>query len=91
MIQTFIFSGRFTNSSLASELIYSMPNLLILLNDQLIYSSKYQHLKLPQFQSQIKVWLTVIEYTEALIEVSAKNLWGERGRWLIIILVQTLK
>ncbi|XP_043268567.1 peroxisomal membrane protein PEX16 [Venturia canescens] len=84
-------AGRITSSSLVSELIYSLPNLLILLNDRLIYSSKYAHLKLPQFQSQIKVWLTVIEYTEALIEVSAKNVWGERGRWYIIVIIQSLK
>lgn len=68
-----------------------MPNLLILMNDRLIYSTKYAHLKLPQFQSQIKTWLTIIEYTEALFEVSAKKIWGESGKWIVIFLMQSLK
>lgn len=84
-------AGKFTDSPLVSELIYSMPNLLILMNDRLIYSTKYSHLKLPQFQSQIKIWLTVIEYTEALIEVSAQKLWGDVGKWIVIFIVQSLK
>ncbi|XP_011298026.1 peroxisomal membrane protein PEX16 [Fopius arisanus] len=84
-------AGRFGSSSLTSELIYSVPNLLILLNDHLLYTAKYTHLNLPQFQSQIKIWLTIIEYTEALIEVGAKKLWGERGKWLLILVVQLFK
>ncbi|XP_015121058.1 peroxisomal membrane protein PEX16 [Diachasma alloeum] len=84
-------AGRFGSSSLTSELIYSMPNLLILLNDHLLYTAKYAHLNLPQFQSQIKIWLTIIEYTEALIEVGATKLWDKRGKWLVIFLVQLFK
>ncbi|XP_008552478.1 peroxisomal membrane protein PEX16 [Microplitis demolitor] len=84
-------AGRFSNSSLASEFIYSMPNLLILLNDRLIYSIKYKHLKLPEFQSQIRIWLTIIEYTEALFEVTAKKLWGNYGKWIIIFIIQSVK
>ncbi|KAL6267010.1 hypothetical protein P5V15_000090 [Pogonomyrmex californicus] len=83
--------GQLRNSSLAVELIYSMPNLIVFCNDLLMYSSKSQHLKIPQFDSKIKVWLTVVEYTEALLEVSAKKLWGPKGKWLIIIVIQLFK
>ncbi|XP_034933815.1 transmembrane protease serine 9-like [Chelonus insularis] len=84
-------AGRFSNSSIISELIYSMTNLLVLFNDCLIYASKYADFKLPQFQSQLKIWLTVVEYIEAILEVSAKKLWGEMGKWITIFIIQTFK
>jgi len=83
--------GQLRNSNLAVELIYSMPNLIVLCNDLLMYSSRCQHLKIPQFDSKIKIWLTVVEYTEALLEVSAKKLWGSKGKWLIILVIQLFK
>lgn len=83
--------GQFRNSTLAVELIYSMPNLIVLCNDLLMYSSRRQYLKIPQFDSRIKIWLTVVEYTETLLEVSAKKLWGPKGRWLIIVVIQLFK
>ncbi|KYN13782.1 Peroxisomal membrane protein PEX16 [Trachymyrmex cornetzi] len=83
--------GQLRNSTLAVELIYSMPNLIVLCNDLLMYSSKRQHLKIPQFDSKIKIWLTVVEYTETFLEVSAKKLWGPKGKWLIIVIIQLFK
>ncbi|KAG5307809.1 PEX16 protein, partial [Pseudoatta argentina] len=83
--------GQLRNSTLAVELIYSMPNLIVLCNDLLMYSSKCQHLKIPQFDSKIKIWLTVVEYTETFLEVSAKKLWGPKGKWLIIVIIQLFK
>lgn len=83
--------GQLRNSTLAVELIYSMPNLIVLCNDLLMYSSKRQHFKIPQFDSKIKIWLTVVEYTETFLEVSAKKLWGPKGKWLIIVIIQLFK
>lgn len=83
--------GQLRNSTLVVELIYSMPNLIVLCNDLLMYSSKRQHLKIPQFDSKIKIWLTVVEYTETFLEVSAKKLWGPKGKWLIIVIIQLFK
>lgn len=83
--------GQLRNSSLAVELIYSMPNLIVLCNDLLMYSSKCKDLKIPQFESKIKIWLTVVEYTEILLEVSAEKLWGAKGKWLIIVIIQLFK
>ncbi|KAK0159720.1 hypothetical protein PV327_010805 [Microctonus hyperodae] len=84
-------AGRFTHSSFISELIYSLPNLFILINDCLIYNEKYVHLNLSQYKSKLKIWLTIIEYIEALIEISAKKLWGDTGKWMIIFVVQAFK
>lgn len=83
-------AGRFNNSALASELVYSMPNLLVLFNDWLVYTSNVR-MKLPQFESKIKIWLTIVEYVEALLEVTAKKVWGESGKWGVILFVQTIK
>lgn len=68
-----------------------MPNLLMLLNDLVLYNAKGTQLKLQKFESKIKVWLIVVDYTETLLEVSAKKFWGEKGRWLIITFVQIIK
>jgi len=39
----------------------------------------------------IKRFLTMIDYIEVFIEVSATKLWGTRGRWIIIVFLQTIK
>lgn len=40
---------------------------------------------------RIKRFLTMVDYIEVFLEVSATKLWGSRGRWIIIILLQTIK
>ncbi|XP_076652909.1 peroxisomal biogenesis factor 16 [Halictus rubicundus] len=84
-------AGRFNNSTLTSELIYSLSNLIVLFNDLLMCSGRHLHLKFPQFKSKIKIWLTVVEYTETLFEISVKKHWGHTGKWFIIITVQIFK
>ncbi|CAK9818100.1 Peroxisomal membrane protein PEX16 [Anthophora plagiata] len=84
-------AGQFSNSIFVSELLYSLSNLVVLFNDFLMCSGKCMHLKFPQFESKIKIWLTVVEYTEALLEISAKKLWGHSGKWFIITVIQIFK
>nr|XP_033337449.1 peroxisomal membrane protein PEX16 isoform X1 [Megalopta genalis] len=85
------FPGRFNNSTLMSELIYSLSNLIVLFNDLLMCSGRHLHLKFPQFRSKIKIWLTIVEYTETLFEISVKKQWGHTGKWFIIIVIQIFK
>lgn len=83
--------GGFNKSSFATEVIYSLSNLLVLFNDLMIYSSKSVYLKSDECKSKIKIWLTVVEYTETVFEISAKKFWGESGKWLVIAVIQIFK
>ncbi|XP_016910332.1 peroxisomal membrane protein PEX16 [Apis cerana] len=84
-------AGQFNNSSFISELLYSVSNLIVFFNDLLMSNEKCIHLKFSKFESKIKIWLTVVEYTEALFEISAKKLWGQIGKWFIITVIQIFK
>jgi len=93
-------AGRINNSTLLSELIYSMSNFMMLFNDQIILSTaKSSNSKTVSdkgkkkvFSSEnIKRFITTVDYIEVFIEVSAKKLWGNRGRWIIIVLLQSMK
>lgn len=97
-----MFAGRINNSTLLSELIYSMSNFMMLFNDQIILST--QSTAKPKsvtvndkgkkkiFSSEnIKRFITTVDYVEVFVEISAKKLWGTKGRWIIIVLLQTVK
>ncbi|KOX71980.1 Peroxisomal membrane protein PEX16 [Melipona quadrifasciata] len=84
-------AGHFNNSTFVSELLYSTSNLIVLFNDLLMCNEKCVNLKFSQFETKIKIWLTVVEYTEALVEISAKKLWGQTGKWFMIVVVQLFK
>ncbi|XP_060531810.1 peroxisomal membrane protein PEX16 [Cylas formicarius] len=86
---SYFIAGRINNSHVMSELVYCVSNLLVLFNDQIIREC-HQHTKSSSSQ-KLKVWLTIIEYSEVFCELSAQKLWGNRGRWLIITAIQIFK
>lgn len=93
-----MFIGRINNSTLLSELIYSMSNFMMLFNDQIILDTVKNKASVNGIAKKdifgaenIKRFLTMIDYIEVFIEVSATKLWGTRGRWIIIVLLQTIK
>ncbi|XP_026822956.1 peroxisomal membrane protein PEX16 [Rhopalosiphum maidis] len=96
---SYFLAGRINNSTLLSELIYSMSNFMMLFNDQIILSTTKPNPvtvsdkgKKKIFSSEnIKRFITTVDYIEVFIEVSAKKLWGNKGRWIIIVLLQTVK
>lgn len=75
-----------------------MSNFMMLFNDQIILSATKNSAmingkpKKEIFDSEnIKHFLTIVDYIEVFIEVSASKLWGTRGRWIIIVILQTIK
>jgi len=96
---SYFLAGRINNSTLLSELIYSLSNFMMLFNDQIILDNAKRtapivdgEVRRKAFSSEnIKRFLTMVDYIEVFVEVSAKKLWGTRGRWIIIVLLQALK
>lgn len=62
---------------------------MVFYNDYII--SKNRQLKACKAGDKLKIWLSVLEYSEVFIEVTSRNLWSEKGRWIIIVLVQLIK
>lgn len=85
-----------TDSSAVSELIYSLSNLLVLFNDQIIQKARNAGFgstgeTVSKGESKLKLLMTTLEYIEVFIEYSAKRMWGDRGRWLFIVILQLTK
>lgn len=98
-----------SNSPVITELTYSLSNLLVLFNDQIIAqrskldepaaASRSIHAKSSANTSsaasgkkrRLQLLLTTLEYCEVFVEMSARQLWGEPGRWFFVCAVQVLK
>ncbi|XP_057666398.1 peroxisomal membrane protein PEX16 [Diorhabda carinulata] len=86
---SYFLAGRINNSHIVSELIYCLSNLLVMFNDRII--KKAYQIDSSASVEKIKLWLTVIEYSEVFCELSASKLWGNTGKWIIIVSIQIFK
>lgn len=86
---SYFIAGRIHNSHIVSELVYCLSNLLVLFNDGIIRKSI--SLKVANTAEQIKLWLTVVEYSEVFCELSVQKIWGRSGKWLLIVAIQVFK
>lgn len=85
-----LIQGNTNGSALVSELIYGFSNSMALLNDCIIQTATADPAT-SQSKFKLKFTLTILENMEVFIEMSARKMWGERGRWLFISMVQMMK
>ncbi|XP_027846260.1 peroxisomal membrane protein PEX16-like isoform X3 [Aphis gossypii] len=95
---SYFLAGRSNNSTLLSELIYSISNFMMLFNDQIILSAtKSSNLltvsdkgKKKIFSNEnIKCFITIVDFIE-VFEFAIKPC-GNKKAWIIILLLQTAK
>ncbi|GFS20021.1 peroxisomal membrane protein PEX16-like [Elysia marginata] len=90
-IFSYVIAGKFEDSAILSELLYSASNLLVLFNDTIIRSASGILPKVPASQERLKNIITVLEYVGVFVEVSAERMYGEVGRWAAIAVLQIAK
>ncbi|XP_050308138.1 peroxisomal membrane protein PEX16 [Anthonomus grandis grandis] len=86
---SYFLAGRINNSHVVSELIYCLSNLLVLLNDNIIRKNVNSTLK--SSVDKIKLWLSVVEYSEVFCELSVQKIWGNTGKWIVVVAIQVFK
>ncbi|XP_023011936.2 peroxisomal biogenesis factor 16 [Leptinotarsa decemlineata] len=87
---SYFIAGRINNSHILSELVYCLSNLLVMFNDRIIKKTICQ-VDSNTTPDKIKLWLTVIEYSEVFCELSASKIWGSAGKWVIVTCIQVFK
>ncbi|XP_072448025.1 peroxisomal biogenesis factor 16 isoform X2 [Chiloscyllium punctatum] len=88
---SYIIAGRFADSHELSELVYSASNLLVLVNDGILRKGVAPTPLVSGTQQRLMTWLTVLEHLEVFTEMCSAKFWGEKCRWLVIILIQLAK
>lgn len=91
---SYMLPGRFGASEALSELVFSASQILTLLNDCIFReggSSLTCDVTSSWSKKRILLWLTILEYLEVFIELGASRLWGEAGKWIIVVILQIAK
>ncbi len=102
---SYVLPGRFKDAELASESIYSGVQLLGLYHDHLLARAVKKddktctlHRRYTQFWDETNglyrraaLTLSVIQYTELLVEMFARKRWSDKGRWKVIVLLEVVK
>jgi len=74
---SYLLAGRISDSPMATELMYTLSKLLVLVNDKIIEKAYCVQPLTHGIAYNIKLLLTTLEYCEVFIEISAKNFGAE--------------
>jgi peroxin-16 len=88
---SYLIAGRFQDSTILSELLYSASNILVLCNDAIVKKAAGILPKVPASLERLQNIITVLEYVGVFIEITAERLYGEVGRWVAITVLQIAK
>lgn len=88
---SYFVAGKINKSPIVSELVYAISKLVSLFNDRLIREAYGNEVQYYGLREQIKVWLTVLHYSEVFVELLVKSRWGSRGKWTAASLLQLFK
>lgn len=94
MFLMFIFAGKFSESQIFTEALLSFSNLLVIGNDQIIRRevTKHEHPNpINSEEHKLKLFLTVLENVEVLIELTSKKILGDKKKFIVIFLIQAVK
>lgn len=89
-----IFPGKLTDNNIITEGLFSLSNLMVLFNDQLIRKelTKGQPKSVnSDTEESIKLFLTVLENVEVLLEITSKRVLGNKKKFFIIFIIQAVK
>ena len=94
VINILLYSGRMKKSPVVSELLYSLTNIIVFVNDQILIKAHKASRENPipnEFVDKSRVILTLLEYLQVFLELTASRLWGSIGKWTVIVAIQTVK
>ncbi|XP_013415638.1 peroxisomal membrane protein PEX16-like isoform X1 [Lingula anatina] len=88
---SYAIAGRFSDSPVLSELVYSASNLIVLLNDGILRKANMLSINVPVSQARLHTLLTVLEYVQVFIEMLATRMFGETGKWILVACIEITK
>ncbi|KAI9297957.1 peroxisome membrane protein [Neoconidiobolus thromboides FSU 785] len=104
---TYILPGRFSDAELPSEALYSLLNLVGLYHDKILDNSKNNEterddknvfnrytrslIQTSNLYKQFAYALSLIEYTEVLMEMLYIKRYGQKGKYKLISLIELIK
>ena len=85
--------GKLTDNSIVTEGLFSLSNLMVLFNDQVIRKqlTKGEPEVTNKTEENVKIFLNVLENVEVLIEITSKRIMGNKRRFIIIFIIQAVK